>query len=184
VCVCVCSWIRCCIYLLCKWRSTNAKAVRQCLFDVFAQVEVPSKITSDHGTCFTAEITTKFLEMFGHSTIWPTPLHSEGNSLVERLNQTFKKCKPQTKHLYKLVPLVLWSIRESTNRTFGTSRLMVTILGIPCGSSSKMVWGKSFTAGKTVTEDLAELQSNLKQIHDFFGSEFSPGATEIGHSLQ
>jgi len=54
-------------------------------------VGIPSKITSDQGTCFTPELTRKFLEMFGCSPIWSTPLHSDGNLLVERLNQTLKK---------------------------------------------------------------------------------------------
>ena len=50
-------------------RSATAKAVCQCLIDMFAEVGVSSKITSDQDTCFTAEITTKFLDMFGCSPV-------------------------------------------------------------------------------------------------------------------
>jgi len=41
--------------------SATAKAVCDCLIDVFARVGIPSKITSDQRTGFTAELTTKFL---------------------------------------------------------------------------------------------------------------------------
>jgi len=86
--------------------SATSKDVCQCLIDVFAQVGIPSKITSDQGTCFTAELTTKFLEMFGCSPVWSTPLHPEGNSLIERRNQTFEKtlahvCKSQPREWHK-----------------------------------------------------------------------------------
>ena len=105
-------------------RAARAKSVCQCFIDVFAQVGVPSKITSDQDTCFTAEITTNFLEMFGCSPVRSTPLHQEGNSLVERLNQTFTKtlahvCKSQPKQWHGIIPIVLWCIRESKNQTLG-----------------------------------------------------------------
>ena len=117
-------------------RSATAKTVCQCLIDVFAQAGVPSQITSDQGTSFTAEITTKFLEIFGCSPIWSTPLHPEGNFLVERLNQIFKKtlahvCKLQPRQWHKFVPLVLWSIREARNQTLGTSPVSYTHLTLP-----------------------------------------------------
>jgi len=79
-----CHTIYPCAYPL---RSATAKAVCECPIDVFAPVGITSKITSDQGTCFTAELITKFLEMFECSPIWSIPLHPEGNSLTERLNQ-------------------------------------------------------------------------------------------------
>jgi len=65
-------------------RSFTAKAVCERLLQVFALVGVSSVITSDQGTCFTAELTQKFLELLGCSPKWSTPLHAEGNCLVER----------------------------------------------------------------------------------------------------
>ena len=158
-------------------RSATAKAVCECLIDVFARVGIPSKITSDQGTCFTAELTTKFLEMFGCSPIWSTPLHPEGNSLVERLNQTVKKtlahvCRLHPKQWYKMIPLVLWSIRESTNQSLGTSPFMMVMGRNPSNPLSliKDTWAGTnpipHPAGKTVSEYLMDLQAKLKEIHD------------------
>ena len=73
-------------------RAVTARAVCECLIQVFSLVGVSSVITSDQGTCFTARLTQEFLKLFGCSPRWSTPLHPEGNSLVERLNQTVKKC--------------------------------------------------------------------------------------------
>ena len=70
--------------------------------------------------------------MFGCSPILSTPLHPEGNSLVERLNQTVKKtlahvCRLHPKQWHKMIPLVLWSIRVSINQTLGTSPFMMVM---------------------------------------------------------
>ena len=48
------------------------------------------------------------------------------NTLVERLNQTVKKmlhhvCQKDLRKWHKVLPLVLWTIRESKNETLGTS---------------------------------------------------------------
>ena len=113
-------------------RSVTAKAVCDCLLQVFAMVGVSSVITSDQGTCFTAELTQKFLELFGCSPKWSTPLHPEGNSLIERMNQSVKKllahvCKTHPKQWHKLLPIVLWCIREAKNETLGVSPFMMVM---------------------------------------------------------
>ena len=46
-------------------RAVTAKAVCDCLLQVFSLVGVSSVITSDQGTCFTAELTQRFLTLFG-----------------------------------------------------------------------------------------------------------------------
>ena len=162
-------------------RSVTARAVCDCLINVFAQVGVSSVITSDQGTCFTAELTQRFLQMLGCSPRWSTPLHPEGNSLVERLNQTFKKllahvCKAHPKQWHRMLPLILWCIRESRNETLGVSPFMMVMGHNPPNPLS--VIEESWTgtdslpqpSGKTVTEYLTEIQSNLNEIHDLVES--------------
>ena len=157
-------------------RSVTVKAVCECLLQLFALVGVSSIITSDQGTCFTAELTQKFLELFGCSPKWSTPLHPEGNSLVERMNQSVKKllahvCKTHPKQWHKMLPLVLWCIRESRNETLGVSPFMMVMGRNPSNPLSliKESWSGDNPlyqpAGKTVTEYLTELQSNVKDIH-------------------
>jgi len=89
-------------------RAITARAVCKCLIQVFSLVGVSSVITSDQGTCFTARLTQEFLKLFGCSPRWSTPLHPEGNSLDERLNQTVKKmlhhvCKESPRQWHKLL---------------------------------------------------------------------------------
>ena len=76
-------------------RSATAKAVCQCLIDVFAEVEVPSKITYDQGTCFTAEIITKFLEMLGVVS------HGQPHFIVKAIN--WRKGSPGHLRRYWLI---------------------------------------------------------------------------------
>ena len=107
-------------------RSVTARAVCDCLLQIFALVGVSKVITSDQGTCFTSQLTQEFIKLFGCSPRFSTALHPEGNSLVEKLNQTVKKmlhhvCQKDLCKWHKVLPLVLWTIRESKNETLGTS---------------------------------------------------------------
>ena len=72
-------------------RSVTAKAVCDCLLQIFALFGVSKVITSDQGTCFTSQLTQEFIKLFGCSPRFSTALHPEENSLVERLNQTVNK---------------------------------------------------------------------------------------------
>ena len=144
---------------------------------MFSSVGVSSVITSDQGTCFTAELTQRFLELCGCSPRWSTPLHAEGNSLVERLNQLVKKilshvCKDKPKQWHKLLPLVLWCIRESKNETLGVSPFMTAMGRNPTNPLKfiKESWignHPSQSGGKSVNEYLTELQDKVTVIHDY-----------------
>jgi len=46
-------------------RSVNAKAVCECLLQVFSLVGIPGVITSDNATYFTSQLNDKFMELFG-----------------------------------------------------------------------------------------------------------------------
>ena len=159
-------------------RAVTAKAVCECLIQVFSLVGVSSVITSDQGTCFTSQLTQEFLKLFGCSPRWSTPLHPEGNSLVERLNQTVKKmlhhvCKENPKQWHRLLPLVLWCIRESKNETLGVSPQMIVLGRLPSNSLKllKDSWSGDIhlplSTGKSVIDFLTELRHNLKSIHDY-----------------
>ena len=159
-------------------RSPTAKAVCDCLLQVFSLVGVSKVISFDQGTCFTSELTQSFLKLFGCSPVFSTPLHPEGNSLVERLNQSVKKllhhvCKTNPKQWHKLLPLVLWCIRESKNDTLGVSPSMMVMGRNP--SNPLKIIRDSWTGennlpvdpGKSVSDFLTELQENIKSIHDY-----------------
>jgi hypothetical protein len=164
-------------------RAQTAKAVCDCLIQVFSLVGVCSVITSDQGSCFTSELTRMFLQRLGCAPRWSTPLHPEGNSLVERLNQSLKKLLHHVigtlsnpRQWHKMLPYALWSIRESQNETLGVSPYMMVFGRIPCNSLTllKQNWteGNDLPVGvhKTTTDYMAELQQNLKVIHEYADS--------------
>ena len=66
-------------------RSVTAKAVCDCLLQVFSSVGVSSVITSDQETCFTTELTQRFFELFGCSPRWSSPLHPESAQMLQTL---------------------------------------------------------------------------------------------------
>ena len=56
-------------------RAQTAKAVCECLLQVFSMVGVASVVTSDQGSCFTAQLTALFLQELGCSPRFSCPLH-------------------------------------------------------------------------------------------------------------
>jgi len=154
-------------------RSVTAKAVCECLIKVFSLVGIPSVITSDNATYFSSQLNDKFMELFGCKPRFFTVLHPEGNSLVERLNQSLKKMlthvsQKHPKQWHKLLPIVLWCIRESRNETF------MMVMGRNPANPLKLLrdtWSGENqlpqTTGKPVSEFLTELQAQIQEIHDF-----------------
>ena len=114
-------------------RAVTAKAVCDSMLQVFSLVGAASIITSDQGTCFTAELTQQFLKLLGCSPRLSTPLQPEGNFLVERLNQSVKRmlhhvCQSNPRQWHKLLTLVLRCFRESKNETLRVSP-QTTVIG-------------------------------------------------------
>ena len=158
-------------------RAQTAKAVCDCLIQVFSMVGVAKTITSDQGSCFTAQMSTIFMNELGCTPRFSTALHPEGNSLVERLNQSVKKMlhhvvRDKPKQWTKLLPYVLWCIRESRNETLGTSPFVMVYGRLPVTPLDMLVesWeGHSelpLTFGRSPVEILSELQQTLEHIHD------------------
>jgi len=162
-------------------RAQTAKAVCECSLQVFSMVGVASVVTSDQGSCFTAQLTALFLQELGCSPRFSCPLHPEGNSLVGRLNQSVKKMlhhviKDRPKQWYKLLPYVLWCIRESRNETLGYSPYQMVYGRLPSNPLNILVENWTgvdsclpATLGKSPTEFLEQLQLDLKTIHKLAG---------------
>jgi len=113
-------------------RSVDAKAVCECLLQVFSLVGIPSVITSDNATYFTSQLNDTFMELFGCKPRFSTVLHPEGNSLVERINARLKKMlayvnQKYPKQWHELLLIVLWCMRESRNETPYVSPFMMVM---------------------------------------------------------
>ena len=107
---------------------------KQCVFtQVFSSVGIPSVITSDVShkpggrlPSDTSQLNDKFMELFGCKPRLSTVLHPDGNSVVERMNTSLKKMlahvsQKYPKQWHKLLPIVLWCMRESRNETLGVN---------------------------------------------------------------
>jgi len=77
------------VYLL---KSLTAKAVCDAPLDLFVNVGVPKVIVSDCGTNFTSQLTQEMLRKLGCAPRFNSPEHSEASGMVQRFNQTCKKC--------------------------------------------------------------------------------------------
>jgi len=60
------------VYIL---KTLTARAVCDALLDLFANVGVPSKVTSDNGTNFSRQLTRELLKHIGCSPVFATPVH-------------------------------------------------------------------------------------------------------------
>lgn len=80
-------------------RLVDAKAVpdkgaptfTQYLIEYCGRYGIPKRILTDQSTTFCNEFTQQIIKVFGASHIKATPYHSQGNSMVEKVNQTLEE---------------------------------------------------------------------------------------------
>src|SRR5688572_10771461 len=155
-------------------KSLTAKAVCDALMELFMNVGVPSVITSDQGTNFTANLTREYLNLMGCSPRFDTPGHPEAAGLVERWNQTFKKMihhviidNPRRWH--KIIPFAVWAVREVPNSTTGIAPYMLVYGKIPRGPLAilKESWTREIDlpphVGIQPEKYLKEIKENMEE---------------------
>ena len=154
-------------------RSLSAKAVCDALLQVFMTFSIPSVISSDCGTNFTSQMTQELLKRMGCSPRFNTPGHPEASGLVERCNQSlktmiFKLAQSDPRGLHRLLPFVLWSLREKPSSTTHISPYTMIYGTLPKGPLGvlKESWAGEreipFCIGKTPEKYLQTLKENLK----------------------
>jgi ribosomal protein L21E len=154
-------------------RSLNAKTVCDCLLNIFMTYSIPKVISSDCGSNFTSQWTKEFLRRMGCSPRFNTPGHPEAAGLVERCNSSlktaiFKLCQGDPKGWHRLLPYVVWSLREVPNSTTHVSPHMLLFGTPPRGPLSvlKDSWvGETalpFSIGKRPEAYLQGLKENLE----------------------
>ena len=155
------------IFLL---KSLTAKAVCEALTNLFIDVGVPSVITSDRGTNFTASLTREFLKLMGCSPRFDTPGHPEAAGIVERWNQTFKKMihhviVENPRQWHKIIPFTVWALREVPNSTTGVAPYMLVYGKIPRGPLTilKESWNKEINLPPKIGIQPAKYLKNLRE---------------------
>jgi transposase InsO family protein len=107
-------------------RKVTAQTVCDALINVFSHTSLPVTISSDNASYFNSKLNHEFLKRFGISPLFITPLHSSGNGLAERMVGTLKSMISRAVHDHKqswtkILPLILWFIRETPNETTNIS---------------------------------------------------------------
>ena len=93
------------------------------------------------------------------------------NASLKKMLAHVSQKYPKQRH--KLLPNVLWCMRESWNETLGVSPFMMVMGRNPDNPLKilKDTWtGENQlpqTVGKSVSEFLAELQTQIQEIHDY-----------------
>jgi len=154
-------------------KNLSAKATCDALLQVFMTFSVPKVISSDCGSNFTSSLTKEFLKRLGCSPVFNTPGHSEASGIVERCNATLKSMIGRLVHQdpkgwWKLLPFVLWALREVPNETTGVAPFTLLFGTLPRGplSALKESWvGEQplpLNVGKSMIAYLQSLKENLE----------------------
>ena len=163
------------VYLL---RSLAAKPVCDALLNLFAQCGIASVIICDNGSNFTSSLTQECLKRLGCTPRFLTPAHPEASGMVERFNSTFKTMlhhvvRDHPKSWYKLVPLLVWSLREVPGATTGLAPFQMVYGRLPRGILTllKESWADEIDVPpnltQTAVEYLQELKENLELAADY-----------------
>jgi Integrase core domain len=105
-------------------RKVTAKAVCDCLIQLFSYTNLPTTISSDNASTFCSELNREFLQRFGISPLFITPTHASANGLSERMVQSQKNmiCKMAVDHKNRwpsVLTMALWALLEIPCETTG-----------------------------------------------------------------
>ena len=159
-------------------KSISAKATCEILLQIFTTYSVPKVISSDCGTNFTSQLTQGMLKKMGCSPRFNTPGHPEASGVVERCNRTlktmiYKLAWEQPRSWHRVLPYVLWSLRERPSSTTHVSPYTLLYGTLPRGPLSviKESWGGEqelpLNVGKRPEEYLKTLRNNLELAQSY-----------------
>ena len=108
-------------------RTLTARELCDALLSIFCRIGLPRILISDNGTNMVAGLTLELYQRLGIQLRCSTPYHPEGNSLVERFNQSLKRMlhhilnSDSPRDWDRKLPYLLWAYREIPNATTGLS---------------------------------------------------------------
>jgi transposase InsO family protein len=123
-----------CLVMVCSYsrypmaiplRRVTARNICDALLSVFCVVGLSNDVTvltSDNASHFNASLTREYMQRLGVSPRFSTPMHPEGHGLAERyvgsIKQSIAKlAMDHPRQWYKMLPFVLWAMREVPNST-------------------------------------------------------------------
>ena len=108
-------------------KTLTAKEACDALISIFTRTGIPRITISDNGTNLVSGLNNELNRRLGIETRRSTPGHPEGNSLVERWNQSLKRMlnlvvnSDTPRDWDRQLPFLLWAYREIPNDTTGIS---------------------------------------------------------------
>lgn len=127
-------------------RFVEAKAVpdkgaptfTQFLIEYCGRFGVPHSFLTDQSTTFCNEFTNQIMKVFGAAHIKSTPYHSQGNAVVERVNQTLEEKirvvlddPLQEKNWDAVLPIAVLALNTSYHSSIGRTPYEMTFGGRP-----------------------------------------------------
>ena len=109
-------------------RKTTIRNVIDQLKNIFSRNGFPTTIVSENGPQFTSEDFKKFLMYKGIDHVKASPYHPQGNGVVEMIHRTLNsviaRCVEKKGNLAQVVPMCLYFLRCTPNRSAGISPFM------------------------------------------------------------
>jgi hypothetical protein len=154
-------------------RTLTAKELCDALLSIFTRIGIPRIVISDNATNMVSGLNEALYNRLGIELRTAVPMHPEGNSLVERWNQTLKR---SLNHIFnsdkprewdRQLPYLLWAYRELPNATTGISpyQLVYGRLGRGPLSVLKDTWSNDIAdtciVNHTANEYLDKLKNDL-----------------------
>ena len=154
-------------------KALTAKATCDAYMQIFTTFGFPKKIRSDNGSNFNSKLTQEFLHRMGCSPCFGPVARPESQGLVERCNATlktmiYKLAEENPRGWHKLLPYVLWSLRERPSATTHVSPYTLVYGTLPKGPLSVLSeeWaGKRespLNLGASASTYLDHLRENLE----------------------
>jgi transposase InsO family protein len=151
-------------------KALTAKATCDAYMQIFTTFGFPKTIRSDNGSNFNSKLTQEFLRRMGCSPRFGPVAHPESQGLVERCNATLKTmihklAEDNPKGWHKLLPYVLWSLRERPSATTHVSPYTLVYGTLPKGPLS--VLSEEWAGERDAPLDLgAGAAAYLDQLRD------------------
>jgi len=163
------------VYLL---RSLTAKATCDAFMELFSITGWPEIINTDQATNFCSRLTQEFLSRMGVSPRVNSPYHPEASGLVERFNSTFKNMlhhaiREYGRQWHRVVPCLVWALREVPNSTTSVSPHFLLFGRIPRGPLSilKESWigyrDNNRDTSKPVDKYISDLEIDMRNAERY-----------------
>lgn len=141
------TWALCMIDDCTRWpavfllRSLTAKATSDAFLELFSITGWPEIIFTDRGTNFSGQLTREFLTRMGVTPRLITAYHPEAVGVIERFNGSLKNMlhhaiQDYGRQWHRVVPCLVWALREVANRTTSVSPHFLLFGRIPRGPLS------------------------------------------------